>query len=94
MSQKLGVRINDKKKTFGGRRYSEETISKDDIRPGDVVVEDKKKYAYRVLTSVDGDRWEYFDDDGGTFGYTGPEYCSYLVKGQQNTESGVLIKII
>lgn len=79
--------------TFDGRRFSDFEISSKFIKAGDIVLEGSgPDFRYRTLTSVYGERWEYFDD--GYYHLTSPEYCHWLVKGQKNCLNSELIKII
>lgn len=78
---------------FDGRRFSDFEISSKYIKAGDIVLEGNgPNFKYRTLTSVDGERWEYFDD--GYYHLTSPEYCHWLVKGQKNCLNSELVKII
>ena len=76
---------------FDNRLITDKTIDWKKIRKGDVVLEGIKNHSYRVLTSVDNEYWEYFDD--GYFKSTSPEYCHWLVVGQKNA-GGELIQIV
>ena len=79
--------------TFDGRRFSDFEISSKFIKAGDIVLEgDGPHFSYRILTSVDGKHWEYFED--GYYHSTSPEYCHWLVKGQKNCSNSELVKII
>ena len=77
-----------------GRYIIDKTIDWKDIKVGDVVIEGNniEKPAYRVLTDVDGNYWEYFDYESGYYKSTSPQFCHYLVIGQKKS-NGVLKKI-
>lgn len=76
-----------------GRNKTEEEIDWKEIKVGDIVLEGLENEKYRVLTSVDGTYWEYFDPVDGYYHSTSPEYCHWLVKGQKNA-GGKLLKIV
>lgn len=77
---------------FDGRKISNETIDWKEIKAGSVVLEGIRNEQYRVLTTVDGEYWEYLSEPDGYFHSTSPEYCHYLVVGQKNG-NGKLVKI-
>ena len=77
---------------FDGRKITNETIDWKEIKASSVVLEGIRNEQYRVLTTVDGEYWEYFSETDGYFHSTSPEYSHYLVVGQKNA-SGKLVKI-
>lgn len=78
---------------FDGRKITNETIDWKEIKDGSVVLEGIRNEQYRILTTVDGEYWEYLSETDGYLHSTSPEYCHYLVVGQKNA-NGKLIKII
>lgn len=78
---------------FDGRKITNETIDWREIKAGSVVLEGIRNEQYRILTTVDGEYWEYLSETDGYLHSTSPEYCHYLVVGQKNAR-GKLVKII
>ena len=78
---------------FDGRKITNETIDWREIKAGSVVLEGIRNEQYRILTTVDGEYWEYLGETDGYLHSTSPEYCHYLVVGQKNA-GGKLVKII
>lgn len=78
---------------FDGRKITNEIIDWKEIKAGSVVLEGIRNEQYRILTTVDGEYWEYLSEADGYLHSTSPEYCHYLVVGQKNA-NGKLIKIV
>ena len=85
--------INSVNGFFDGRKITNETIDWKEIKAGSVVLEGIRNEQYRILTTVDGEYWEYLSEADGYLHATSPEYCHYLVVGQKNA-NGKLIKIV
>lgn len=83
--------VEENKKTFDGRHFSNEAINWKDIKVGDVVLEGDTNFNYRTITNITGNNWEYVDDNG-YYHETKPDYCHWKVCGQKGC-NGKLIKI-
>lgn len=83
--------VEENKKTFDGRHFSNEAINWKDIKVGDVVLEGNTNFNYRTITNITGNNWEYVDNNG-YYHETKSYYCHWKVCGQKGC-NGKLIKI-